>query len=144
MSILTIEQLTSNSDVAPFWRAVQERRFLVQLCSDCERTRFGPRVVCTFCGSMRSEWRQDEGLGTVYSMTTIHRAVYEDGPPRPYEVAIAEMDAGTTFLARGATGVGFAVGDRVQISFEDDGGLVLPVFTLVEPATESRASAAGV
>lgn len=129
MSELTLDELLQVRSMAPFWAAAQEKRFTVERCGKCGTARFPARVVCPTCGAGDAEWIDDAGEGTVYSVTTTMRAVYEDGPPPPYQTAMVQMDAGVLFFARLATGESVDIDDRVRITFESNpNGLVVPVF----------------
>lgn len=135
MNELVLDELLQVQAMAPFWAAVQKKRFTVERCRSCRTARFPAKVVCPTCGSGDAEWVDDVGEGTVYSVTTTMRAVYEDGPPPPYQTAMVQMDAGVLFFARLAAGNSVDVDDRVRIAFESNpNGLVIPVF---EPANRN-------
>ncbi len=64
------------------------------------------------------EWRVSAGLGTIYSVTHVHRRDAE-----PYNVVLVDLDEGFRMMSR-VRGSRPAIGDRVRVAFEDD----VPVF----------------
>lgn len=91
-----------------------------------------PRGLCPHCWSDKLEWVESSGRGTVYSVTTVHRAptpVFSSNTP--YVIALVDLDEGPRMFANvigdGARGV--AIGDRVEVTYEDRGeGALVPQF----------------
>ena len=114
----------------PFWAAATERRLTTQRCMDCGRHQFYPRPLCLGCESSHLEWAGVSGLGTVYSLTTVHLAVLPELEP-PFQVAVVELDEGPRLTANIVNG-NAAIGDRVRVAWRERDELPpLPVF---EPA----------
>jgi hypothetical protein len=68
-----------------------------------------------------------DGLGIVYSVTTVRIAVLPDLPP-PYQVALVDLEEGPRFLA-GIAGEDVQIGDRVQMTWKErEGEPPLPMF----------------
>jgi uncharacterized OB-fold protein len=87
--------------------AVGELSF--QRCSQLHAV-FPPRPVCPTCGSNHLTWTDSDGLGTIYSATTI--------TPRgvdPYTVVVVDLDDGFRMMSRldGEDALNAAIGDRV-------------------------------
>ena len=75
-----------------FWAACREKKLLLQSCQVCGAIQFYPRSICTTCSSDLLDWQEAEGTGSVYSYTTIYRALvpgFEDDVP--YVVAMIEL-----------------------------------------------------
>jgi uncharacterized protein len=138
---MTLPAPTVNADAAPYWNAARERRLLVRRCNDCGRMHFMPRHLCPACWSERLEWVQSSGTGTVHSFTVIRRAPLAAFAEQvPYVVALIELDEGprmvTNIVGEGALQA--AIGDRVEVVFEDRGdGAMLPQFRRVAATPSS-------
>ncbi len=95
------------------------RRFLdsgvirLQICGDCGRQIFPPRVLCPRCGGVKLVWSLIAGDGTVYSTTVVRRRVDRGGD---YNVCIVELDEGARMLSRvnDVEPTSVQIGDRVQ------------------------------
>ncbi len=112
---------TVSDDGAPWWQAAREGRFLLQRCAACGKRQFPPRMLCSHCGARAPAWVENDGLGTVYSFTIVHR------PPEqsfmadvPYVVAIVELDAGPKMMSNvvGVPPDQVRIGMRVRPVFE--------------------------
>jgi uncharacterized OB-fold protein len=78
-------------DFAPFWRACQQRRLVVQCCSRGHLS-WPPRPACPRCHDLTRNWQEVEGAGRLYSWTVVHRtAVPGFQALTPYVVAIVEL-----------------------------------------------------
>lgn len=119
---------TADPTTRQYWTAVSEHRLLVQRCSRCDHHQFYPRPFCLACGSRQVAWQQVSGRGSVYSMTTVHIQVHPQLPP-PYVVALVELDEGPRLLTNIVGDC--AIGDVVQVRWDDRGDLVVPVFQRV-------------
>jgi len=87
---------------APFWAAANEHRLIRPVCDRCGKSFFTPQIACPACMSEAWTWTPSQGVGTVYSCTSVHRAPQE-GFEVPYVVAIVDLDA-TRALVRGQGG----------------------------------------
>ena len=84
----------------PFWEAAREGRLVLQHCDDCGKPIHYPRVACPHCGSVRIDWREASGRGTVYSYTVVvSNAPSAFIADMPYVVAIIELDEGVRMLS---------------------------------------------
>lgn len=78
-----------------------------------ERAVFPPRLVAPVSGTTDLEWRESDGRGTVYSITTIR--------PRddaPYNVALVDLDEGFRMMSR-VDGDEARIGTPVTVAFEN-------------------------
>lgn len=82
-----------------------------------------PKYTCPKCYESLVE-KQVSGLGTIYSLTTIHVAPGKFAELAPYPIILVELDEGLRVTARleneNETGeVSPAIGQRVQLSRYD-------------------------
>jgi hypothetical protein len=77
----------------PFWEAAREGRLLIQRNPQSGRVQWYPRPYCLDDWSVRPEWIEASGKGTLYSFTVIPRSGIEQ-VPAPYVLAIVELAEG--------------------------------------------------
>jgi len=104
-----------------WWDACRDHQLLLQRCSDCGRTQFYPRTICTACSSGAVDWVRASGLGSVLSYTVIRHPVspaYE--PEVPYILALIELEEGSVMMSTvtGCDPEDAHVGMSVKVSFE--------------------------
>jgi uncharacterized OB-fold protein len=128
----SLPQPVANADSLPYWTAARERRLVIRRCRSCGELHFMPRHLCPNCWSDDLEWIDAGGGGAVHSFTIIRRASAPAFAPRvPYVVALIDLDEGPRMMANvlGDDALSVAIGDRVQLSFEDRGdGALIPQF----------------
>jgi uncharacterized OB-fold protein len=61
-----------DEDARSFWKGTARGELLVQTCADCGRRRIPPRPMCPACRSLRHEWQQLSGHGTIWSFVVTH------------------------------------------------------------------------
>ncbi|MDP1692013.1 MAG: Zn-ribbon domain-containing OB-fold protein [Burkholderiaceae bacterium] len=108
-----------------FWDAAREGRLLVKQCEDCGEHHHYPRAACPFCGSLRTQWHQASGRGTIYSFSVMRRAEV------PYVIAYVTLEEGPTMMSNiiDADFDAVHIGQSVTVRFQaSDGGPPLPVF----------------
>ncbi|OGA49955.1 MAG: DNA-binding protein [Betaproteobacteria bacterium RIFCSPLOWO2_12_FULL_63_13] len=113
---------------ARYQARLNEGRFLIQRCSDCNNHVFFPRVVCPHCGSAALAWVEPKGTGVVYSTTTVRRKPDLGGD---YDVSLVELDEGVRMMSRvdGVPPTDVKIGMRVRAKVVDDKGVGMVVFT---------------
>ncbi|OGA15795.1 MAG: DNA-binding protein [Betaproteobacteria bacterium RIFCSPLOWO2_02_FULL_63_19] len=113
---------------ARYQAQLNEGRFLIQRCSDCNHHVFFPRVVCPHCGSAALAWVEPKGTGVVYSTTTVRRKPDLGGD---YDVSLVELDEGVRMMSRvdGVPPTDVKIGMRVRAKVVDDKGVGMVVFT---------------
>jgi hypothetical protein len=116
-----------------YWQAAGEGRFVVQKCADCGAHRWPPAWVCYACQSMKWDWDQLPGTGTVFSFTWADQRPLADVPV--YNISIVEVDGTQGEPVRLMTRVvgvdkeGLRVGLPVEVTFEKfDDELAIPFF----------------
>ena len=122
-----------NADSEPYWSAAKEGRLVLQKCKDCGHLDFMPRHVCPACWSENRTWVDAQGTGIVHSFSIVHRAPLPAfRADCPYVVALIELAEGprmmTNIVGDGALDV--AIGDPVDLCFEDRGDTCVPQFRL--------------
>ena len=80
---------------APFWAACNEERSVLQHCTACDRYQYPPEGNCMDCGSAASlEWREVEGVGTIYSYGVIYDTPISSlQPNQPFNCAVIEFES---------------------------------------------------
>jgi uncharacterized OB-fold protein len=123
------------SDTQPYWDGLRDRRLMLQCCGDCRVVRHYPRPVCDSCWSMKTDWVQASGRGTVHSWTITHYAFHPGYKgDLPFILLTVDLPEGVRMnaQARGIDASTLAVGLPVRVGFEvATETLTLPVF---EPA----------
>ncbi len=106
-------------------------RFMIQRCADCGRHVFYPREVCPHCGGIRLEWRESNGEGTVYAVTTVRRKADAGGA---YNVSLIDLDVGVRMMSRveGLAVDDVKIGQRVSARVVVSEGRGLVVFDPLE------------
>ena len=56
-----------SAETQAYWDAAAKGKLLVRKCTSCGDAHHYPRTICPFCFSEKTEWRQAQGTGTVYS-----------------------------------------------------------------------------
>jgi len=126
-----------NRDNAGFWEGVEQRRLLVQSCTDCATLRFPWLPGCNTCGSLDWDTIEATGEGAVYSYVVMHHPPFPAFDP-PYAVALIELAEGIRMISNviGLPHDKVRIGLPVRLEFQlYDDELVLPVFRALEGAT---------
>lgn len=123
-----------NAVTEPFWAACNERRLVVQRCSDCGTFRHTPSALCTSCHSNRSDWQASAGTGTLFTCTVAHYPVHASLKDQlPYVVAVVQLDdCGGVRMTSNLVGCPLEevrVGMKLRIAWNEvEPGVVLPLF----------------
>lgn len=124
-----------NADSRAYWNAARERRLLIRSCKACGTKHFMPRNGCPQCWSEDLEWVESSGHAIVYTFSIVRRApLPEFAANAPYVVAMVDLDEGPRMYTNivGASALEVAIGDRVEVSFDDRGdGCLVPQFARV-------------
>jgi len=122
------------ADTRPFWEATKQHELRYQVCDGCGGVVFYPRRHCPHCMSMELSWKTSRGEGAIYTYTIIrqigHPAFRELAP---YVVAWIDLDEGFRMLSNvvGVDAGNVHIGQRVRVTWEDQDGVSLPLFTPV-------------
>ena len=108
-----------SEDAKPFWDASREQRFVVQWCTDCDKSVFYPRAVCPGCFGEKLEWRPASGEGEVHATSVVHVQANPFQQP-PYNVSIVETAEGARMMTNvvGIDPHEVTVGMKVKVTWE--------------------------
>ena len=59
-------------NTAPFWEGAKQGKLMLPRCKECNRVHWYPRFICPFCHSMRLEWIESSGEGTIHTFAVQH------------------------------------------------------------------------
>ncbi len=116
-----------NPESRPFWDAATDSRLMIKRCTACGQAHYYPRSICPLCGSPDTVWEQSQGLGTIYTLSTMRR-----GPNAPFTLAYVTLDEGPSMMTNivDCDPDTLAIGQRVTVCFvPSDGGPPVPMFT---------------
>jgi uncharacterized OB-fold protein len=128
---------TWSPENAVFWEATRQGVLLLKACAACGRAHYYPRPVCPFCASMKTEWRQSSGEGTIYSFSVVHRA------SPPYVMAYVTLAEGVTLLTHlvECDSSDLRIGQSVRVVFRPaEDGRSIPMFTPAEARRRQSSS----
>ena len=93
---------------------LQAGRLAYQHCLDCAGNQAFIRRFCVECGSRHVTWRTAGGIGTVASVSVLHRAPTPEFRERvPYAILLIDLDEGMRVMTHGH--VDLAIGDKVRL-----------------------------
>jgi uncharacterized OB-fold protein len=81
--------------------------------------RFPPRPMCPRCHSMKSEWTEVSGRGTIYSFVVAHAPVLPAFQSKlPLGIVLVALDEDETLRMVGNVEGEPAIGAKVEVFFE--------------------------
>jgi len=87
-------------------------------CRSCGHHWQFRRAACPVCAAIEPEAVAVAGGGTVWSVTTVHRApLPEWDVPGGYAIALVTLDEGVRVMCRAETGL--AIGEPVRVTLRD-------------------------
>jgi len=123
MQKFEIERLmpSPTQDTKPYWDGLLEGRILIQQCAGCDTYRHYPRPVCPECHSMKFDWRDAAGHGTVHSWSVSHHAfhpAFKKDLPTAY--ITVDLPEGVRLCAplRGGDPADIAMGQALELGTE--------------------------
>jgi len=114
----------------PYWEGAAAGVLRLQRCGACGLARHYPQLVCPRCCSLKVEWFDASGHGTVHSWTVAHHAFHPAfKADLPYTLVIVDLDEGPRAMGRldPAAQDRLRLGLPVTVSFSP-GATPLPVF----------------
>jgi uncharacterized OB-fold protein len=146
----------TDSEHRGYFEHARQHRLVVQKCLECGLLRGAPGAACPFCTSLKWDWQEVSGKGTIYSYQIVTQAIqpaFRDWVP--YPIVLVELDEQRQLPWRGAEEGEFvsvrlltnlvkredprqpeneenvAIGKRVQVCFVDlEDNMALPQFCL--------------
>lgn len=123
--------LTKTSPRQQYLEYLKKGKLAYQVCSENGQVVFYPRVAAPISGSTNLEWKVSDGLGTVYSTTTVCPRGKE-----PYDVSLIDMDEGFRLMSRVEINdpMDVKIGMRVKVKVhqDDEDSDPYPIFQPVE------------
>lgn len=120
-----------DADNRPFWTGGAQGELLLIRCQDCGAFVHPPKPVCRTCLSEAVKPEAVAGTGVVDTYTVNYQAWYP-GLDVPYVIARVAVDgAPGVYLTTNIVGCPpetVDVGDRVKVSFEQQGEVYYPLF----------------
>jgi uncharacterized OB-fold protein len=102
-----------DSGASPFAQGLAAGVLRYQRCDACGQALTGQRFGCTRCGSADLRWCDAAGTGTVFAVSTVHRAPTEAWRAlAPYTLVLVDLDDGPRLMAHGVPGL--VIGQRVR------------------------------
>jgi uncharacterized OB-fold protein len=108
-----------------FFDAARQGRFLIPVCTACNRAHWYPRAICPFCASDKVEWREASGKGTIYTFSVMRRV------KEPYVIAHVTLAERPTMLTNivDCDADTVRIGQPVTVVFQEtEGGAPVPMF----------------
>jgi uncharacterized OB-fold protein len=109
-----------------YWEAAAQGKLLLKKCAVCGEYHFYPRVLCPFCFSDKTEWREAAGAGTIYSFSVTRRSEV------PYAIAYVTLAEGPTMVTNivDCDLDTIRIGQAVKLVFKpSENGQPVPMFT---------------
>jgi uncharacterized OB-fold protein len=120
-----------DSDNRFFWTSGADGQLRLLRCQECAAFVHPPRPVCRYCLSEKVTPEVVAGTGIVDTLTVNHQP-WRPGLEVPYVIARVAIDgAPGVYLTTNIVGCpvdAVDVGDRVRVSFEQQGEVYLPLF----------------
>jgi uncharacterized protein len=114
-------------ETTPYWEGAARGKLLLKHCAACSAYHFYPRVICPFCFSDKTEWREAAGSGTIYSFSVMRRT------EMPYAIAYITLAEGPTMMTNivDCDLDAIRIGQHVRLVFKPaENGQPVPMFTL--------------
>jgi uncharacterized OB-fold protein len=108
-----------------FFDAARQGRFMIPVCTACNRAHWYPRAICPFCAGDKVEWRGASGNGTIYTFSVMRRV------KEPYIIAHVTLAEGPTMLTNivDCDTEKVRIGQSVTVVFQEtDNGPPVPMF----------------
>jgi len=123
-----------DSENRAFWTGGKEGHLLITQCQDCGGYIHPPRPVCRHCLSDRVEPQPVPGTGVVDTFTVNHQP-WMPGLEVPFVIARIAIDgAPGVFVTSNVIGCPVDevdIGDKVRVTFEQQGDIYYPLFEKV-------------
>ena len=117
-----------------FWEGCAEGVLRVQRCGACGHLRYPIAPWCPECLDERWDWEGLSGRGSVLSKLVFHQSYHPAWKDRiPYNVVLVQLEEGPRMISNIApvSSEDFAVGDAVEVVFENEGEFTIPRFRVV-------------
>jgi uncharacterized OB-fold protein len=131
----TLPEITPENEA--FWTGGSAGRLLIVHCDACDHAIHPPQKLCPVCLSRSVSPRAALGTGTIHART-INRQAWSPDMEVPFALAAVELDGepGVRLTAKivDCDPEDVRIGDRVEVLFEEDRGVWIPMFRPLMPA----------
>lgn len=84
-----------------YWREIPQRyRFEANICSQCGKKFFPPRLICSACGGEELERTKIAEKGSLLTFTVIRVPPHQFEDQAPYAVGVVELEDGVKLTAQ--------------------------------------------
>ncbi len=115
-----------------FWQAAEDGKLLIKQCESCGEYHYYPRVLCPYCMSDKTTWKEVNGTGSIYTYSVMRKGF-------PYAIAFVTLDEGPRMMTNivDCDLDEVHIDQRVKVVFKQSGdqdnpGSFIPCFTPVE------------
>lgn len=115
-----------------YWDAAKEGKLLIKQCVSCGEYHYYPRVMCPFCMSDKTMWKEAKGTGIIYTYSVMRKGT-------PYAIAYVTLDEGPRMMTNivDCNLDAVHIGQKVKVVFKQSGdqensGPFVPCFTPIE------------
>jgi uncharacterized protein len=115
-----------------FWQATAEGKLLIKQCESCGEYHYYPRVLCPYCMSDKTTWKEAKGTGSIYTYSVMRKGV-------PYAIAFVTLDEGPRMMTNivDCDLDAVHIDQKVKVVFKQSGdqehpGSFIPCFTPVD------------
>jgi uncharacterized protein len=108
-----------------FFDVARQGRFMIPVCTACNRAHWYPRAICPFCAGDKVEWREASGKGTIYTFSVMRRV------KEPHIIAHVTLAEGPTMLTNivDCDTETVRIGQPVTVVFQEtENGPPVPMF----------------
>jgi uncharacterized OB-fold protein len=117
-----------NELTKPLWDGCNEKKLVLQNCTDCNRLHYPPKQNCDTCGSAdHMDWKEVEGKGHVDVGLVIRDSRirgFRGAQPINFVIVTLDEDPGINFLSNlpGTAAGTIPIGAAVKLIFEPTAG----------------------
>lgn len=117
---LPTDEPSRGRETKPFWEALDDERFVLPRCDDCDHVIWYPRLFCPICHTSGVSWFEASGDGVVYSFTVARQSFGDWKAAVPYVIAYVELAEGPRVLTNvvDCDPDTLAIGDPVRIVYD--------------------------
>lgn len=112
-----------------YWDAATEGKLLIKQCDSCGEYHYYPRMLCPFCMSDKTIWKEANGTGSIYTYSVMRKG-------SPYAIAFVTLDEGPKMMTNivDCDLDAVHIGQKVKVVFKQSGnqenpGPFIPCFS---------------
>ncbi|MBM4764900.1 OB-fold domain-containing protein [Bacillus sp. B15-48] len=112
-----------------YWEAAADGKLFIKHCESCGEYHYYPRVLCPYCMSDKTTWKEAKGTGSIYTYSVMRKGV-------PYAIAFVTLGEGPRMMTNlvNCDLDTLHIDQRVKVVFiqsgdQDNPGPYVPCFT---------------